>query len=153
MQSLRLSCGQMGRFPIHRHPDPGATAGMIEEDEFFQRRRIELAVFTQFKRYLRECVRFARRIDTKSVRFAFVNTDGGVDDGRKEKEHRREDEREQRKAGRIGNAVREGRWSRRYCRIAGRQRLRRQRGDSEPPEFTPAPSSSLKKDTQGQKSE
>ena len=41
--SGRFAGGQMRRFPIHRHPDPGAATWMIEKDEFFQRRRIEFA--------------------------------------------------------------------------------------------------------------
>src|SRR5256885_17238415 len=95
----------MRRFPIHRHPNPGASAGVIEENHFFQWTRIELAILTKFKCDHRESIGFARRVDAKGVSFALVNANGRMNDRGKKKENRRENQREQRKPGRVGDST------------------------------------------------
>jgi hypothetical protein len=42
--NLFAASRQMRGFPIHRHPNPGAATGVIEEDEFFHGRRVEFAI-------------------------------------------------------------------------------------------------------------
>ena len=45
---VEISGGQVRGFPIHRHPDPGAAAGVIEENEFLERTWIEFAIRGEF---------------------------------------------------------------------------------------------------------
>src|SRR4029078_7605720 len=47
-RKTRSPSRQIRPFPIHSHADECATAGMIEKDEFFKRRRIEFAIGPQF---------------------------------------------------------------------------------------------------------
>ncbi len=62
--SVRLFCGdvaggELSGFPIHGHADAGASAGVIEEHEFFERAGIELAISSQFESDLRHAVGLA----------------------------------------------------------------------------------------------
>src|SRR2546421_7996677 len=84
---LGVTRRQMRRFPIHRHPDPRASAGVIEENHFFQWTRIELAILTKFKCDHRERIGFACRVDAKGVSFALVNANRRVDHRGKKKEN------------------------------------------------------------------
>src|SRR5436305_1706989 len=102
---LGVTRRQMRRLPIHRHPDPRASAGMIEENHFLQWTRIELAILTKFKCDHRESIGFARRVDAKGVSFALVHANRRMDDRGKKKEYGRENQREQRKAGRVGDST------------------------------------------------
>ena len=52
---------------------------MVEKDEFLERRRIELAISSEFESYLRHAVRFARRIDPESICFSFRHAYDGVE--------------------------------------------------------------------------
>src|SRR2546423_6376 len=99
IRSLGASRWKMRGFPIHRHPNPGAAARMIEENEFFDRTWIELAIGAEFQRHLRHPVRLARRVDTESIRFAFRHANGGIPDWREKKKY---DSKDQRKKGQPG---------------------------------------------------
>ena len=96
---------EVRRFPIHRHANPGATAWMIEKDEFLERRRIELAISAEFQRRFRHAVRFARGVDSESVRFSFGYPYHGVEKRRGEEKQCAQNQYEQRKSGWIGNAA------------------------------------------------
>jgi hypothetical protein len=55
--------------------DTRAAAGMIEEDDLLERRRIELAVVTQEQRRLREAVRLPGRVEAEDIpSYSFVLT-------------------------------------------------------------------------------
>src|SRR5206468_11769122 len=56
----RFASRQICGFPIHCHADAGAAAGMIEKDEFLERRWIELAISSESQSYLRHGVRLAK---------------------------------------------------------------------------------------------
>src|SRR5207248_8295132 len=65
----RFAGRQIRRFPIHRHPNPGTAAWMVEEDEFLERRRIEFAISAQLQRDFGHAIRFSSGVDSKSVGF------------------------------------------------------------------------------------
>src|SRR5205814_8019361 len=78
---------------------------MIVKDEFLERRRVELAIGAEFERYVCHRVRLTGGVDSKSVRFTLGNAHHGVEKRHGEKKQRAEDQRQQRKPGRIGNAA------------------------------------------------
>ena len=80
----------MRGFPIHRHANPGATARMIEEDEFLHRRRIQFAISAEFERHFRESIRLARGIDAEGIGLHFRDAGDGVVDWGDEEGDRRE---------------------------------------------------------------
>ena len=67
----RVTGWQIRRLPIHRHPDPGASAWVIEENEFFHRTGIELAISAQLERHLSESIGFARSVDAEGIGLPF----------------------------------------------------------------------------------
>src|SRR5881392_2911186 len=82
---VEISGWQMRGFPIHRHLNPGAAAGVIEENECFERTWIEFAIGAEFQRDLRLAIRFARRIDAELVGFAFGYSRDRVENRRHKK--------------------------------------------------------------------
>ena len=52
---------------------------MIVKNEFLDRRRVELAIGAELKRYLCHPVGLSRGVDPESVRFAFRNAHYRVD--------------------------------------------------------------------------
>ena len=44
---VEISAGQVRRFPVHRHLNPGAAARVIEENKFFKWTRIEFSISAQ----------------------------------------------------------------------------------------------------------
>src|SRR5439155_13745476 len=95
----------MCRFPIHRHPNPGAATWVIEEDEFLERCRIEFAISAQLKCDFGHATRLSSGVDSKSVGFPLGDTHDGVQKWRQDKNECAQDQDKQWQPGRIVNAA------------------------------------------------
>src|SRR5690349_17305207 len=72
--SLRLALctfptRQLCCLPIHSHADARTAAGVVEKNEFLQRARLQLAIFSQFQGNHGCSVGLARCINGKRIRF------------------------------------------------------------------------------------
>src|SRR6266481_9244397 len=105
LQDRRFATREVCRFPIHCHADAGAAAGVIEKDEFLQRRRIELAISAEFERCFRHAIRLARSVDSESIRFSFRHAYHGIKKWRSNEKQCAQDQNEQRQSGWISNAT------------------------------------------------
>ena len=100
-----FSSGQMRGLPIHGHADTGAPAGMIEKDEFLERRRIEFAISAQLQRDFGHAIRFPSGVDSKSVGFPLGDAHDSVQKWSQDKNECAQDQDKQWQSGRIGNAA------------------------------------------------
>src|SRR5690242_13617890 len=78
---------------------------MIVKHKFLNRRRIKLAIRTQFERHSGHSVRLTRCVDSKSVCLTLGNAHHGVEKWRGEKDQRAKNQRQQRKTGWISNSA------------------------------------------------
>src|SRR5438093_3453121 len=78
---------------------------MIENDEFLQRRRIELAISAEFERCFRHAVRLARSVNSESIRFSFCHAYYRVEKWRSNEKQCAQDQNEQRQSGWISSAA------------------------------------------------
>src|SRR5213079_183246 len=72
------------RLPPHRGEDAGAPARVVEEDQLFDRTRIQLAIFTKLQRHRGEPVWLAGRIQAEDVGFVLVDANDRVVDRRRD---------------------------------------------------------------------
>src|SRR3954463_12065914 len=91
--------------PIHRHANPCAAAGMIVENEFLERRWVELAIGAEFQRHFCHSIGLTCGIDPESIRFTLGDAHDGVEQWRGKEKQCAENPRQQRKTGWIGNAA------------------------------------------------
>src|ERR1700691_5940737 len=106
--SLRISrrCKefQIFRLPLHGVVDAVATAGMIEENPFFDGAGAHLAIFAQVDGSLREAVRLAAGIDAVHVGFMLFGSRLRVLDRREDETENREDQQYEREHCNIADA-------------------------------------------------
>src|SRR5438309_3478026 len=91
--------------PAHRGADARAAARMIVEEEFLERRRLQLAILGELQRDLREAVRLGRGVEAVQVRLVFLDPDERVQRGREHEEVRAQEERRERQSGRVLDAA------------------------------------------------
>src|SRR5881392_3655469 len=78
---------------------------MIEEDKFLQRCRIELAISAELQRRLRHPIWFPRSVESESVGFSLGYADHGIEKRCGDEKEGAQNQYQQWKSGRIGNAA------------------------------------------------
>src|SRR5437588_8824462 len=105
LQLLRAARRQMRRLPIHRHTNAGPAARVIEENKFFHRRRVQLAIGAELERNLRHTVRFPRSIEPEDVGLGFRHPGHSITERRGEKRIEGENESNHRESRGISYAT------------------------------------------------
>src|SRR5205085_2011833 len=105
MHDVTLLRRQVLALPSHRREDAISSARVIEEDPLLDATGTHLAVFAEVNGRLRGAVGLARGVQAIHVGFALLRADDRVGHGRENKEEERTDESDERKDGRVADAV------------------------------------------------